>query len=449
MDRSVLKALILEHKENFFSERDYVPRELVSRLVDAAGKPEIFVITGIRRSGKSTLMKLVCRELLRNGIATPAQILYVNFEDERFIRFQEMDYSALLEAYYELEQPSGRKYFFLDEVQNVTGWERWLAKLYEAGDINIYVSGSNASLLSPDIATRLTGRHRQVVVWPFSFAEFLAFRKRSFTERDFYRAEGKAQLRAELNTFLLKGGFPEPLKQDDPGLLQQYYQDILYRDIAARYQVRNLRELKELALFLASNPATIHSYDSLRKVIAAKSVTTVKNYLDILENVFLFFRLQMFDYSVKRQIYNPGKFYLVDTGLYRAMAFKFSENRGHLLENLVYIELRRRAREIFYWKSLKGVEVDFVVRNGLGIQQAIQICESLSSPTIREREIRSLLVCRHELDVAECLVLSAEDDEQELVVDGIAIQVRPIWQWLLQRRAGSADNEVDSRQGKL
>ena len=136
-----------------------------------------------------------------------------------------------------------------------------------------------------------------------------------------------------------KGGFPEPLKQDDPRLLQQYYQDILYRDIAARYQVRNLRELKELALFLASNPATIHSYNSLRKVIAAKSVTTVKNYLDVLENVFLFFRLQMFDYSVKRQIYNPGKFYPVDTGLYRAMAFKFSENRGHLLENFSNVRL--------------------------------------------------------------------------------------------------------------
>ena len=437
MERSLLKAIIVDHKERFLAEQEYVPRTLTNRLLDNLDKPEIIVITGVRRSGKSTLMKLVCREMLHTRSVAPAQVLYLNFEDERFLGFQETDYSALLEAYYELEQPASRKYFFLDEIHNLSGWERWLARLYESGEIKIFVSGSNASLLSPEIGARLTGRNRQIVTWPFSFQEFRTFRKRSTNARSFYRAESKALLRSDLEAYLIQGGFPEPVKQADSGLLQQYYQDILYRDIAFRYQVRHLRELKELAFYLASNPASIHSYESLRRLIGSRSVTTVKNHLEILENVFLFFRLQLFDFSVKRQIYNPGKFYLIDTGLFNAMAYRFSENRGHLLENLIYIELRRREKEIFYWKSRKGNEVDFIIRHSKGALQAVQVCLSFQSAETRERECRALVLAGKELGVKELLVLSAEDEPGSLTMEGITINIIPVWQWLLEEENAS------------
>lgn len=433
MNIDAIKSLLTEHKERFLVKRSYVPRSLTSLLIKSLSQPEIMVITGIRRSGKSTLMKLVCQELLNDNAVPLANILYINFDDERFIQFDASDFEGIVEAYYELENPSGRLYFFLDEIQNVDGWERWLARLYERGDIKIFITGSNGALLAPEIATRLTGRHRHVVNWPFSFKEFLQFNNLVIEPRDFSRMEVKARLRAELDAYLQEGGFPEPLKQGDNSILQQYYQDILYRDIVARHQLRNISELKELALFLASNPATIHSYNSLRKMMGVKSNVTVKNYLEILEDAFLFFRMHLFDYSVKRQIYNPDKFYLIDTGLYHAISFRFSSNRGHLLENLVYLELRRRNQELYYWRSQNGLEVDFLIREGLAPVQAIQVCESLSTDRIGEREVRSLVACWNALQVPENVILSADDNAGEMEIDGCRILIKPIWAWLLEK----------------
>jgi len=392
---------------------------------------EIVLITGIRRSGKSSLMRLLADDIINQYKLAPANILYLNFEDERFIDFIFKDFEMLYETFMEIEKPEGKKIFFLDEIQNVKGWERWVNRLYEYEDIKIFVTGSNATLLSSEISSALTGRNRQVILWPFSFVEYLLMNGVSFTGRDLFLAEKRVAIKRAFKNYMHFGGFPEVIKQRDETLPEQYFKDIIYRDLLTRYNIRKTREFKELCLYIISNVGTICSYEKLRDFISAKNVTTIKNYLDYLENVFLFFRLSLFDYSIKKQIYNPGKFYVVDIGLSGTIGFKFSENLGHIYENMVFLELKRRNREFYYWKSKSGYEVDFVVRENLKIKEAIQVCYNLGDVRTREREIRGLLCAKKELSPVHFTIVT-EDEEGEEKTDGIRIKTIPLWKWLLQ-----------------
>jgi len=271
----------------------------------------------------------------------------------------------------------------------------------------------------------------RLIVYPFSFNEFLSLRSYSITEKDFYLREKRLEIKRLFDEYLKLGGFPEVLKISDNTLLEQYLKDIIYRDVIARYSIRNIKEIKELTLFLASNIGTIQSYNNLREMINVKSLNTIKNYLEMLENVFLFFKIDLFSFSVKKQIYNPSKIYSVDSALSNAIAFKFSENLGHIYENIVFIELQRRNKEVFYWKSKRGREVDFVIKSGLKIDEAIQVCFSFTDKKTRDRELESLLSAKNELNV-DNLVMITEDEKGEEVIDGASVRIIPLWKWLLQ-----------------
>lgn len=201
--------------------------------------------------------------------------------------------------------------------------------------------------------------------------------------------------------------------------------------------IRNIREIRELTLFLAANCSSIHSYKSLQGVAGVKSQMTVRSYLHALHDVFLFFPVDLFDYSVKRQIYNPSKMYGIDTGLLNAVSFSFSRNLGHSMENAAYIELRRRGCEVFYWKSLLGGEVDFLIREKGAITTAIQVCFSLADVKTRQREIAGLVAAAHELKVESLLLLTGENEET-ISADGCVIHVLPMWKWLLERDINQA-----------
>lgn len=430
MEKHSLKELIAQHKSRFLSRGNLAPRaaqQAVNRLLH---QREIVFITGVRRCGKSSLMRLVCDDLLTTVGVAPANILYVNFEDERLASFRAEDCERLMEAYYELEGPRGKIWLFLDEIQNVPAWEKWLNRLYEFEEVKIFVTGSNMSLMGSELSTALTGRNRQVVLWPFSFREFLSM-KGDASEGMPHSREWRAQAARIFDAFLLTGGFPEAVKQSDPALLEQYWQDILYRDIFPRYGIRNIREIRELTLFLAANCASIHSYKSLQGVAGVKSQMTVRSYLQALHDVFLFFPVDLFDYSVKRQIYNPSKMYGIDTGLLNAVSFSFSRNLGHSMENAAYIELRRRGCEVFYWKSLLGGEVDFLIREKGSITTAIQVCFSLADVKTRQREIGGLVAAAQELKVESLFLLTGETEET-ISADGCVIHVLPMWKWLLE-----------------
>ena len=430
-----IKRTIVGHKEKFLSRDGLIKREIQDEISKYIPQREILIITGIRRSGKSSLMKLLCDDLIKNQNVSENNILYLNFEDERFVPFTVQDFEPLYETFIELENPQGRIYLFLDEIQNISGWEKWLNRLYEFEDVKIFVTGSNASLLSSEISTALTGRNRQIVTWPFSLREFLELKAVSIDAKSIYKRQEKVEIKRLFREYLELGGFPEILKIGDATLLEQYYRDIIYRDVITRYGIKNVKEIKELTLFLAANPGTVQSYKNIQKIIGVKSQNTVKNYLEALNDVYLFFSMDLFDYSLKRQIYNPSKMYCIDVALSNSISFQFSRNIGHIYENIVYLELLRRKKELYYWKSKKGREVDFVIKKGLHIIEAIQVCFSLEVAGTRQREIEALGEVRDELKVERLTVIT--DDEESTVHVASQhgegeINIKPLWKWLLQ-----------------
>lgn len=431
MDKNKLKELLIEYKQRFLTVRtDLIRREVQNNIEPFIKFKEVVIITGPRRGGKSSLMKLICDDLIKKDKVPPSNILYLNFEDERFIEFNTGDFAQIYELFLQINKPAGRLYFFLDEIQNVNGWERWVNRLYENENIKIFVTGSNASLLSSEISTALTGRNRTITNFPFSFGEFLNFRNYKLQENDFYQTKKRAVIKSFFQEYLKLGGYPEIVKINDPTLLEQYFKDIIYRDILPRYSIKKIKEIRKLCLFLASNLGSIHSYNRLQNLIGVKSINTVKTYLEILEEVFLFFRINLFDYSIKRQIYNPSKIYIIDTALGNSISFKFSENIGHIYENLVFLELKRRNKEIYYWKSKKGKEVDFLIKKGLNIEEAIQASYNLNDKKTLDREIESLLIAKDEFKI-EHLSIITEDEEMEKEIEGVKIKIIPLWKWLL------------------
>ena len=434
MEKEKLKELIIGHKEKFLSRGGLVKRQIQDPITSYIPQREILIITGVRRCGKSSLMRLLCDDLLSSEDILENNILYLNFEDERFVPFTVQDFEPLYEAFFELENPQGRNYMFLDEIQNINGWEKWLNRLYEFENIKIFVTGSNASLIGSEISTALTGRNRQIAIWPFSFREFLAMKGVLIDARSIYKRQKKVQIIRLFREYLELGGFPEVLKIGDTTLLEQYYKDIIYRDVIARYRIKNIKEIKELTLFLASNPGTIQSYKNMQKIIGVRSLNTVKNYLEALNDVYLFFSMDLFDYSLKRQIYNPSKIYCIDVALSNSISFRFSRNMGHIYENIVFLELLRRNKEIYYWKSKKGKEVDFIVKEGLHITEAIQVCFSLEDKKTRQREFQALAEVKDELR-AERLTVITDDEESTVPIEGKRgqgeINIISLWKWLL------------------
>ena len=431
MDKNKLKELLIEYKQRFLTARtDLIRREVQDNIEPFIKFKEVVIITGPRRGGKSSLMKLICDDLIKKDKVPPSNILYLNFEDERFIEFNTGDFAQIFELFLQINKPAGRQYFFLDEIQNVTGWERWVNRLYENENIKIFITGSNASLLSSEISTALTGRNRTITNFPFSFGEFLTFKNYKLQNNDFYQTKKRAVIKSFFQEYLKLGGYPEIIKNNDPTLLEQYFKDIIYRDILPRYSIKKIKEIRELCLFLASNLGSIYSYSRLQNLIGVKSINTVKTYLEILEEVFLFFRINLFDYSVKRQIYNPSKIYIIDTALGSSISFKFSENIGHIYENLVFLELKRRNKEIYYWKSKKGKEVDFLIKKGLNIEEAIQVSYNLNYKKTLDREIESLLIAKDKFKI-EHLSIITEDEEAEKEIGNVKIRIIPLWKWLL------------------
>jgi len=435
MEKEKLKELIIGHKEKFLSREGLIRREIQDKIAHYIPQREILIITGVRRSGKSSLMKLICEDLIDDEDVLETNILYLNFEDERFVPFMVHDFEALYETFLELENPQGRKYLFLDEIQNISGWEKWLNRLYEFENVKIFVTGSNAAMLSSEISTALTGRNRQIVTWPFSLREFMAMKGIIIDAKSLYKQQKRVEIKRLFKKYLELGGFPEVLKIGDTTLLEQYYKDIIYRDIIARYGIKNIKEIKELTLFLAANPGTVQSYKNIQKLIGVRSLNTVKNYLEALSNVYLFFSMDMFDYSLKRQIYNPSKVYCIDTALSNSISFKFSRNMGHIYENIVFLELQRRNKDLYYWKSQKGKEVDFVIKKGLNITEAIQVCFSLADDKTRQRELRALAEVKNELK-AEHLTVITDDEESTVPIEHPRCQgeinIIPLWKWLTQ-----------------
>jgi predicted AAA+ superfamily ATPase len=413
-----IKAMLLEQQQAFWQGETGTEREILGEIERAIPLPHAVVISGLRRVGKSTLLAQLAHRLGEE------RFYYVNFEDDRFLGFQAEDANDLYQALVELF--GERKVFIIDEVQNVTGWEHFVRRFMDQG-IKFFITGSNASLLSRELGTRLTGRYIPIELFPFSFAEFLSFKEYTVPDLARQTTVEMAQLQQVLGEYLRLGGIPEPLKYPELPLLRTLYDDILYRDIATRYHIEEVRALKELAFYLMSNPTSQVSFNKLKEQFRLGSVNTIKNYIEYLENSWLIFTMNVYAYSVKRQQIAAKKVYSIDNGLVNAIGFSFSPNTGKLMENAAYLALRRKSHEIYYYTTPAGYEVDFYLPES---DQLIQVVQSMDNPATREREIRALVDGMDALSLSSGLILA--DSNAETTRDGFSITIRSLAEWLLE-----------------
>ncbi|MBC2694127.1 MAG: ATP-binding protein [Desulfobacteraceae bacterium] len=429
MEKRKLKELIIAHTNSALKKHNLLLRQIpnLSTLIE---KKEVLVISGVRRCGKSSLMRILVHELIHQKEVPIANVLYFNFEDERLVEFTYRDFETLYESYLELNNPKGKKYLFFDEIQNIHYWEKWINRLYEFEEVKIFITGSSATLLSGEIATALTGRNIPLSLYPFSFKELLTTNNVVYGSRSLYEREVRVMIKRHFDTFGEIGGFPEAALTNDTTILQHYFNDILYRDILTRHSIKNIKQIKELALYLATNIGNLCSYRNLANMISAKSTNTIKYFMEYLENAYLFFRVNLFDYSLKKQIYNPSKIYCVDTALARSISFKFSLDTGRIYENIVFIELLRQGKEVYYWKSPHNYEIDFVVKKGTKITELIQVCADISEKKTHAREIRGVLEAASEFNLKEAIIIT-RDFAGKTIEDGMEITFLPIWKWLI------------------
>lgn len=373
----------------------------------------IKLITGPRRAGKSSL----ALQMLRGQ-----NFAYLNFDDSSLLDgFDESKVEDLLDEVY-----SGYKFLLLDEVQNLTGWSIWVEKLYRRGT-NLVITGSNANMLSDDIAAILSGRYLEIRLYPFSAEEYKSYRQRS--------EQNAVPENVLYDNFLKYGGYPEIAlaPQVCEGYISSLYDSTIVKDIVKRYKVRKVDELYNVADWLLSNYTNTFSVTSLTEDLNMGSVTTVQKYCRYLQNTYLFQYLPRFNNKMKLMNKADRKCYVVDNGYILARAFELSSNLGRLLENMVFLELLKKGynlkmHELFYYRSRNDKEVDFVCRKGVTIQQLIQVCYDISSQKTRKREVDSLIQCAGELKAGKLLIITWEQDEI-IEKDGYSIEVISVRNW--------------------
>ena len=376
------------------SAKRFVDEKSVSPLPSFAR-----IITGIRRCGKSTVVQM---HFLKKSA------FYLNFEDTSLYGFDTKDFEILNEAIEKFSKENSCKYLCFDEIQSVNGWEIFVHRKLEENYL-VIVTGSNASLLSWELGTRLTGRHLDYEMFPFSFQEFCVLKKLKVNTNSFSK-------------YLTQGGFPEAIKNESDEILQRLFDDILTRDIAVRHSIRDVRTLKILSLYLASNCGNLISGSKLSAQLGIKTNVTILEYLSYLEQCYLFFFVPKFNYSAKAQSVNPKKVYCIDTGMIQSVTLSSNADMGRMLENAVFIELRRRTKNIWYY-SESSFECDFLYGHDSVPENAVQVCYELTSEN-REREVRGLVeTCRKFPGVKPLIVTFNQKDK--ISYDGMIIETIP------------------------
>lgn len=416
MDKRHLQEVLIDQKELFQNKRGIIDREL---LLDKYLKTsQIVVITGVRRCGKSSLLFLLKQALN----LSESDYCYCNFDDERITPYPELMndiYTLHLELY------RNEPVFFFDEIQEVAGWEKFVNRMYEQGR-KVFITGSNATMLSSEISSSLTGRNKVLELFPFSFSEYLRFEGKSYqTER--LSVKQKSLLINDLSAYLESGGFPLVVKEKDAEIAHSLFQDILYRDIVVRYKLSNVDEVKQIALYLASNTSKLFSYATLQAVSGLKSLSSVKNYLQYFESGYLFYYLKKFDYSVKKQIMNSRKVFAIDNAIPNRLGFRFSENKGRLLENMVFIELKRRACEVYYYSG--KFECDFLLKENLLITEAIQVTYTLNAENFT-RETGGLKEVMQLFGIRKATLIVFDDNKYNVEL-AAGISIVPAYEWFL------------------
>jgi predicted AAA+ superfamily ATPase len=398
--KETLRSIVKTQRKELESLEHGIDRTIAEKI--DLNLPFAIILSGVRRCGKSTLL----RQLMK----TASNPYYFNFEDPRATSFEVNDFQKLNEIF--KEEYGESDYYFFDEIQNAEKWELFVRTMLDKKK-HFLITGSTASLLSSELGTRLTGRHLKHELFPFSYREFLHFTSKQAGADSF-------------GEYLQKGGFPEYLKYGRSEILQELFNDIIMRDIVVRHKLRSPKAIKEMALFLTSNIGAEFSYNSLAKAFSLGSTNSAIAFVSHLEDSYLLFTVSKFDYSLKKQAVNPKKVYLIDNGLAGVNSVSFSSNKGRMLENCVFLELRRAGKEVFYFKG--NNECDFLVKEKSAITMAIQVCYELNEDN-KKREINGLVEALEKFDLPEGTILTY-DQEDKLEISGKTIKVNPAWRWL-------------------
>jgi len=424
--KDIIKEIILENQG---TDLPVVTRRKVQVPLDTS---LIISLVGARRSGKTFLLYDLMRSLMANGLARE-KILFINFEDERLV-FDASNLDLIIQAYGELypDTPWQEVYLFFDEIQNVNGWEKFVRRLYDSKTRHIFITGSNSRFLSTEIATELRGRTISYTVYPLSFSEYLDF---NGINKALYPQRSKSAIIHYAERFLTHGGFPETLTLDSDTrlkLLQQYFNVMMFRDIVERYEVSNVDALrffiKKLFAGVTKTFSINKAYNDLRSMGYKISNKYLYSYFQYCNDAFLCQSISRFDFSEIKQAKSDKKTYIIDTGLLASIEFAMSGNKGKLLENMVFLELLKSERDVFYFKGHH--ECDFIVKDGESFTP-VQVAWSLEDESTRERELRGLNEACNHLGTSNGTIICF-DQEDTLTYQGKTIRVVPVYKQFLK-----------------
>lgn len=399
--KSDLEAVVSMQKEQLERVNNEIQRNIFSSLPDDSGTHAL-IISGVRRCGKSTLIKqMINREAFK--------AFFINFDTPKLYNFDINDFEILDSV---IAESKAQKLYF-DEIQVIEGWELYVRQKLDEG-FQVIVTGSNASLLSRELGTKLTGRHITKELYPFSYNEFLEFKKLEPNNESF-------------NLYFISGGFPEYLKRDNPEILTSLFNDVLFRDIAVRHGIRDIKSLQRLLLYLTANVGSPVTATRLTTVLGIKSSATILDFFSYFEQSWLLGLLPKFSWSYRAQIVNPRKAYILDNGLVNAVSPSFTDNDGRKLENIIYWHLRQKQKTVFYFNET-GHECDFVVLKDNKAEQIIQVCYSLEHGN-RKREEDGLLAAMDFFD-KDCGTIITMNQSDEIQVQNKRISVIPAFQFI-------------------
>jgi predicted AAA+ superfamily ATPase len=426
------KVLEILNDWNFWNKDIFeaIERKSYSKKINEYSKSkEIIVLSGVRRCGKSTLLINEISNLVKSGI-NKKEILFINFEDPRFSNNLNLDLlDEIFDTYKEYINNSSIPYIFLDEIQNLPLWEKWVRTKYELKQANIYITGSSSKLLSKEFGTVLAGRYLNINIYPLSFQEFLSFNNTKISNK-LDLINNRIVLKKLFSSFLKDGGFPKvvlnPINLKKQELIT-YYETIILKDIVARHNLKNFDNVQKVAFYILSNIGKPLNLNQIKKATNI-SYELVEKYFEYLKDTFLFFEISKYDYSLKKQLNSNKKIYTIDTGFMTHIGFNFSENYGRLLENLVYMELKKRDFEIFY--HLENHECDFLIKEGNSITKVIQVTKTMEGEKTKKREFDGLLEAMDLYKLNEGLILT-DDEEGEEIIGKKKIIIMPVWKWLL------------------
>ena len=426
MQLQEIKEVVASQREEIeekFEKTKIIEREIDrKRLKSFLKSPNVLAILGVRRCGKSTLSL----QIFKNE-----KYGYINFDDERIMDFNARDFNKVIEAFYELYGKIEK--IILDEPHNIQGWELFVNRLRRTK--KVIVTGSNSNMLSGELATHLTGRHIDFTLYPFSFREFLEYN--DFKMEEYLTTTKMSLVKNLLREYITQGGFPERYLLGKEMLVNIYF-DIIEKDIIRRIKIKKRVAFKEMAKYLVSNFSSEITFSKLKNILNIKDQHTIKNWVDGLEQAYLIKVIERYSPKLKESMIAPKKVYCIDTGIISAISFRFSENIGKIMENMVAIELLRRksywhpGTEIFYWKDHQGRGVDFVIKEGMDVKQLMQVTYASAMDEIERRELKALIKAGNELNCNNLLIITW-DYEDEIVVENKKIKAVPLWKWLMKK----------------